>query len=165
MNEVIAREVAESHVAELPVYVSMRDRIAALQTPAKTLLTGLLNDFEEAFGLPNELLPKEYRNGKSGDDMRSVKELERMMRGTVRHRQTPQFVPSTDGKASRLEQYVAEQYRTSITAEEADLVFEADPLREFEFIEDSDRLERAQRNFLKGLIRAGAVDADDLIDE
>lgn len=151
LNPVVLSDLA-SVPAELPEYVSFRSRIEELQTPAKFLLLAAYNDFQESFGLPNECLPKQYRaNSAAGG--RSFAELDRMVKGTNgKKRKISAFKPSNDGQASRLEQYVAEEYRLS--GDE----------REFEFIEDSDRLERAQRNFLRGLIRAGAVDSDDLIE-
>lgn len=147
--------IVESEVQNGSGYVypdlNFREQIEALQTPAKFLLLAAYNDFQESFGLPNDCLPKQYRaNAAAGG--RSFAELDRMVKGTNgKKRKISMFKPSNDGQASRLEQYVAEEYRLS--GDE----------REFEFIEDSDRLERAQRNFIKGLIRAGEIEAEDLL--
>ena len=131
--------------------LNFREQIEALQTPARTLLLAAYDDFAEAFGFDNDCLPREFR-AKPEVGGRSFAELERMVKGTNSKRRTiPQFKPSTDGKASRLEQYVAEEYRLS-----------GDD-REFQFLENEDRLERAQRNFIKGLIRAGEIEAEDLL--
>lgn len=148
-NYVAIEREAVSAPSVLPEYVSFKSKIEKLMTPARELLLSAYDSFEESFGFPNECLPKQFRSKR--EPGRSFKELSEMVNGKeAKHRQTPAFVPSEDGKASRLERYVAEEYRLS-----------GDD-REFEFIEDDDRLERAQRNFIKGLIRAGEIDAEEL---
>ena len=75
----------DSHMQEIPERETMRQRISKLESPiAKELLTGLLDELEQAIVIPDEWLPDSKKRGRPHTTTngqvngRTIAELEKM---------------------------------------------------------------------------------------
>lgn len=138
---------------------TLRERIASCSPNAARLLGGLYDAFEEAIVVPNHMLKQEYRDTRNNSARgRSLRKLSAMMNG--------EFFDDTDfgdeiaDPNSEIGKFCHKQLINNADAY-ADQECTMSNEIALEFIENEERLERAQRNFCKKLIELGVLEAEE----